>query len=224
MQLGEPAFDSTPLSWAPVVDLLGVRLDRRLLLQQHARRLVQRTAPRIEDLRRLFLSQRRAPAWVGLLLYRSLVRPVLAYAAPVLSLACLSAWDILSRLERRGLRAALRLPRDSDVADLLDRTAALGTFVQHCRRLGAGFLGRHVRQWNLRLMSAFCTEVDQHSDRLRVDGPLERLLTWAPDTEKPALASAIRHLVDPPTPQLPGRPSRSRLEPAPDPRWGTSPW
>ena len=223
-QLGEPAFGSTPLPWRPAVDLLGVRLDRRLRLYRHARRVVQRAAPRVQELRHLLLRHRSVPAWVGLLLYRSLVRPCLTYAAPLLPLACPSAWGLLERLERSGLRAALRLPAHSDLDELLHRTTALGPFRSHVEVLGASFLARHARHRNLRLLSAFRTEVDQHADRLRVDGPLERLLTWTEEEDRPALVSVVRELVPAPPPQHAGRPSRARLEPVAPWRWGISPF
>lgn len=223
-QLGEPVFATRALPWKQAVDLLGVRVDRRLQLQSHARWLAQRIGPRLLDLRRLLESQRRVPAWVGLLLYRSLVRPCLTYAAPVLSLACDSAWDLLDRTERRGFRAALRLRRDSDVDDLYRRTAALGRLKEVCRRLGSRFLLRHHHHGNLRLLSAFRTEVDQHSDRLHVSGPLERLLAWCPPADRATISATVRDHIYPPDRQLQGRRSRARLLPVTPVDWGVSPF
>lgn len=209
-QLGAPSFDGTPLEWHPHLDLLGVRLDRRLRLLRHARHVAQRVAPRVLELRRLRHSQRGVPAWVGLLLYRSLIRPSLTYAAPLLPLACDSAWERLEQMERSGLRAALRVRRDYPTEDLRQRTRALRPFRSEVRRLGYRFLARHVRSGNLHLLAAFRTEVDQHADRLHQDGPLELLFAWLQPLDRPALAARIRARVEPPPPQHPGRPSRAR--------------
>ena len=223
-QLGSPSFGETPLPWRASIDLLGVRLDRRLSLLRHARWVDQRTAPRILDLRRLLESQRTVPAWVGLLLYRSLVRPCLTYAAPVLPLACDSGWEQLERTERRGLRAALRLWPDSDLATLHRRTTALGRFREEVRRLARRFLLRHTTRDNVRLLSTFAPEVDQRSDRIHHDGPLERMLAWLPPPDRRRVVLRVRASVPAPSHQLPGCGSRATLQPLPQWAWGVSPF
>ena len=108
--------------------------------------------------------------------------------------------------------------------DLHGRTAAIGRFREEVRRLANGFQARHVRWGILRLLSAFRAEVDQHSDRLHVDGPLERLLAWLPPPDRPAVVSWIRARGEPPRPQSPGRPSRAYLQPVSTAAWGLSPF
>ena len=94
--------------WAPSVDLLGVRLDRRLSFAAHLRRLQERLGPRILDLRRWTWAYRSVPAWVGVLLFRALLRPAYLYAAPVLLLASPTAREAL----RRCLLYTSPSPRD----------------------------------------------------------------------------------------------------------------
>ena len=222
-ELGTPSFGSTTLQWKTSVDLLGVRLDRRLQIQAHADWVSQRVGPRILDFRRLVQSQ-RVPAWVGLLLYRSMIRPCLTYAAPILPLACDSAWEALDRLERHGLRAALRARLDTPIQDLRRRSAALGELKDECRRLAGRFLGRHVRGQNLRLLSAFRTEMDQHANRVHVSGPLERLLAWVPPDKRAAISTWVRDHVPPPNHQQSGRPTRAFLPASSASDWGESPF
>ncbi|MEL7308559.1 MAG: reverse transcriptase family protein, partial [Pseudomonadota bacterium] len=97
-----------PLVWRDHLDLLGVRLDRQLHFTPHALRLAARVAPRSLALRRLMAISRRVPAWIGVLLYKVMIRSVLLYAAPVAIMANFSAERLLERTERRGLRAATR--------------------------------------------------------------------------------------------------------------------
>ena len=94
--------------WQRSVDLLGLRLDRRLSLVAHTTRLRERLGPRALDLRRWTWAYRRVPSWIGALLFRLLLRPAYTYAAPVLIAAAPTALLNLRRLELRGLRAGLR--------------------------------------------------------------------------------------------------------------------
>ena len=222
-QIGVPSFGRVQLEWQSSLDLLGVRMDRRLKMLGHARRVIQKAAPRILELRRLMWTHRGIPTWIGLLLYRCMVRPCLTFAAPVLSLACDSARIKLQRTDRNGLRAALRLAKDSASRDLRQRTRALGTLQQEIRRSASSFLSRHVRAGNRRLLSGFVPEVDQLNDRVHISGPLERCLAWSRQLNHHELSTRIRRILPPPTRQLhPGRSTRARYAEAED--WGVSPF
>lgn len=220
-QLVAPVLCGVQLSWESSVDLLGIRLDRKLSLLQHARRAAQRLAPRLLELRRLSFSLRTVPRWVRVLLVKVLIRPCLTFAAPAWTPACTTAWERLEQLDRKAVRFALREPRDSDMWDLLDR-AGLQPLRTVFRRLGASFLKRHVERSNLHLLAAFASDVRQRPDLLRQDEPLERLLAWTELQDRGTIVTFVRENVDPPPPPGRGRASRARFNP-PE-RWGISPW
>ena len=117
-----PWMDGQQLRPKSSLDLLGVRLDQGLVCNAQAKQICQRLAPRTLELRRLMSADRRIPSWVGVLLYKALIRSALVYSAPFLLLASDSVWLPLMRLERRALRAALRARVTTAVHELHSRS------------------------------------------------------------------------------------------------------
>jgi exonuclease III len=222
-QLGRPSFAGTELSWSHHLDLLGVRVDRRLVFRHHAMRVASRAAPRSLELRRLLEASRTVPPWVGLLLYKSMIRPILTYAAPLFTLSCDTSWRFLERAERRGLRAALRARLDTPTERLYERAAAVRRLRQECEHLSGQFLLRHTHRGNRRLLAAFAEELPQQPGLVRVEGPLERLLACVEPQERPTVVRWIRaNMEPPPFRRHPGR--TSRAERRPPANWGLSPF
>ena len=195
-QLAPVTFLGRPLLWAPHLDLLGVRLDRRLQMRAHAQWLVERTAPRAVALRKLMGISRRIPAWIGSLLYKVMVRSALAYAAPILMLANSSAWLLLQRVERRCLRAALRCRADTRIAEL-HRRSRVPPLQAELRRHTTAFLRRLVEAGNDRVLSAFQPESPQRPGVVRWDTPLERAYALLDDQERAEVVSWVRSNLQP---------------------------
>ena len=218
-----PTFGAVELRWARDIKLLGVRLDRRLRFLRHAREVCARAGPRVLELRRLLDTYRRVPAWVGLLLYRCLIRPVLTYAAPAMVLLCDTGWRAIERLERRALRAALHT-RVATPLDELYQRAKIIPVRRESLRLAGGFLLRHASRGNARLLSSFAPEVAQRADIVRFEEPGDRLLACVPPRERPAVVAAIHQAAGPfVMPHLSGgNASRGRIHPPTF--WGLSPW
>ena len=218
-----------PLVWRDHLDLLGVRLDRRLHLQPHALRLAARVAPRTLALRRLMAISWRVPAWIGVLLYKVMIRSVLVYAAPVAIMAGFSAWRLLERTERRGLRAATRSRIDLPTAELHARSR-VPPLREEVTRLASVFLGRLRERGAKRLLSAFIPERPQHPGRVRWDTPLERAFAGMDDTEQNRVRTWLRdHLGSQPPSSLRRKPPSSRSRPSqalhrPPDLWGVSPF
>ena len=218
-----PSFSDTELPWARDVRILGVRLDRRLRLLRHAQEIARRFAPRVLELRRLMDTFRGVPSWVGVLLYKSLVRSALLYAAPVLVLLCNSGWRVLERLERRALRAALHARMVTPIAELYQR-ARLKPLRQESHRLAGLFLARHALRANSHLLSSFAPEVDQRADIVRFEEPLDRLLACVAPRHRRRVVDRI-HTAAGRFVSLAvssGRPSRGLSHPPTF--WGVSPW
>lgn len=222
--LDAPSFNGTELHWAAHVDLLGVRLDRRLTFQPHAREITRRLSPRVQELQRLLYTARRVPQWVGVFLWKIFIRSALTYAAPVILTACDTAWLLLERLERRALRTACRLPWRTPTSALY-RRAAVNRLRDEAKRLAGDFLLRHSRQHNLRLLRAFAVEVPQSRQVVRFEEPLDRLLACVrpPDQQEVArrartAAASDRHRGA----QHRGR--RTRATQNPPLFWGANPW
>ena len=188
-------FDGAQLQWASHLDLLGVRLDPILRFRQHALNVCQRLRPKVMELRRLTAASRAVPVWVGVLLYKSLVRSSLLYAVPTLTMALESTWQMMEKLERHALRAALRLslfwrtPRSE-----VYRRTRIEPLRGIATEQAASFLRRHVRSRNRRLLSSFAAEVHQASAAVYLHGPLERAFSCVPPQERGQMVTVLRQL------------------------------
>jgi hypothetical protein len=211
--------------WSRTVDLLGVRLDRRLSFCAHVEHLGRRLGPRIADLRRWTWAYRAVPRWVGGLLVKTLLRPAYTYAAPVLQLACPTARDDLRRLDNRCLRAGLRRGMLFPVAGLhADASAAY--LDPHLRELSRRFLLRLARTRHDRLLGAFNAWTRRHPERAWRGTLLERIYEIQAPGERACVRQALADLAI--TPQAadhhhPGG-GRSRAAPAANLTLGRSPF
>ena len=191
--LPPPQLMGVEQHWSATVDLLGLRLDRRLSLVAHTNRLRERLAPRALDLRRWTWAYRSVPNWIGALLFRTLLRPAYTYAAPVLLLASPTAQRNLQRLERRGLRAALRRGVICPEPELRDR-ARVGPLQDHLHELGGRYLLRLAELNARRVLAAFQALARQHAGLARFDTPLERLYATLDTDDRRVLREALSRL------------------------------
>ena len=213
-------FLGQEIPWSPHLDLLGVRLDRRLQFLPHCRQLTARCGARVQQLRRLMWTSWRTPAWIGEMLYKVMIRSVLLYAAPLLLLANETARNRLERIERRGLRAALRLRPETRSTEV--RARARVTPIQtEMRRQAAAFLVNMGRRENGRILTAFQPEKPPRNDVVRYDTPLERCFACLNDGDRLPIVNWVREHLDRRPPDTRGRRSRARLHPVE--KWGESP-
>jgi len=222
--LSPPHLLGVEQTWAEHVDLLGVRLDRRLSLIAHTNRLQQKVAPRALQLRQWTWAYRSVPNWVGALLFRALLRPIYTYAAPLLLSAAPTAHRQLQRLERRGLRAALRRGVDCRDAELHAR-GQVGPLQDHIKDLGGRFLVRQAQDGNARVLRGFRTLAGQHPDRARYDLPLERQYACLDANDRHRIDEALfRAGVFPGYNDGDQHPGRNRRASAEEDQWGISPF
>ena len=192
-----PWFDGLRLTPQPSLDLLGVRLDQGLVGNAHVKRTCQRLAPRTLELRRLMSADRRIPSWVGVLLYKALIRSALLYSAPFLQLASDSVWLPMVRLERRAIRAALRARITTAVPELLRRSRLPPLRTVYGDTAKAALL-RMATCRNARLLDAL-EPVQPYDPRRRPrlvywTPPLQRVLASMTDAERDAVDEAWQDL------------------------------
>ena len=215
----EPRLLGHQLAWSDHVDLLGFRLDRRLLLLPQANRVAARLWPRIMELRRWAWAFRRTPARIGTFVYKVLLRPAISYGAPLWVLACTTARERLRRTERHGLRAARRTGLATSLQQLYVGLAEIDVFL---RAAAVRFLLRAAESRNGRLLAAFSTLARQRTDRARFDPPLERLFALCDEEERERVRTALTELQVQPGPFDSTRQGRNRREDSD--LWGVSPF
>lgn len=192
-----PWFDGLRLNPQPSLDLLGVRLDHGLSCNAHVRRTCQRLAPRTLELRRLMSADRRIPSWIGVLLYKALIRSALVYSAPFMLLASDSVWLPMVRLERRAIRAALRARITTAVPELLQRSRLTPLRTVYGDAAKSALL-RMATCRNQRLLDAL-EPVQPYDPRRRPRlvywrPPLQRVLASMTDAERAAVDEAWHDL------------------------------
>lgn len=100
------------------IRVLGIRIDRRLTFTPHIRDLQRKLEPVIQLLRTLLQENPTVPRYVGLMLLKTLVWPVMTYGLPILLKASSSNWRTLNALHTRAIRAATRSPKRTPLATL----------------------------------------------------------------------------------------------------------
>ena len=203
--LQPPVLLGTQLSWADHVDLLGLRLDLLLLLP-HAQRLASRLGPRCLDLRRWSWAFPSVPAWVGVLLFKTLIRPALTYGGTALLLACPTARERLRRIERQGLRAALRRGLDTPIQQLYD-AARCGEVDGVVRAAARRCLLRAAETRNSRLLAASLAAPDSTPTELAETFPWSEPSLFSTRRTRrryAQLSETATSRPDPPTPSAPG--------------------
>ncbi len=88
--------------------ILGLTLDTRLCFRTHINNITVSSNSTINAIRKLMSTNRSIPPYVALLLYKSLIRSKIIYAAPALNLIKQATWKPILSLEHRALRAAYR--------------------------------------------------------------------------------------------------------------------
>ena len=191
--LPPPQLFGVEHEWRRTVDLLGLRLDRRLSLVAHTTRLRERLGPRALELRRWTWAFRSVPNWVGAMLFRTLLRPAYTYAAPVLLAAAPTAHHNLRRLELRGLRAALRRGLACPGIEL-HRRARVGPLMDHLRDLGGRYLLRLAELNSRRVLISFQALARQNAGLARRDLPLDRMFACLEAQDRTAVREALFRL------------------------------
>lgn len=158
----------SPVPWSNTVRYLGVTIDTRLTWRQHISEVRCRGLGRLRELYPVLNTSSSLPPHIGLTIYKSLIRPLLEYAAVVWGNAAATHIRSLQRLQNRALRAALHLPRDYPSRQLHD-LAGVQFLEDRFRATARAFYEKTARSRN---------------DRIRALG---QRLHWRPGTRWPDL-------------------------------------
>ena len=109
------SFDGIPIQKVTSYKYLGMTLDIQLNYNLHISRLISSAASKLKQFRRMrtFLDTKAA-----IIVYKSMILPLLEYGDIFLSAASAVNWKRLQVLQNKGLRCALNREGDADVEEL----------------------------------------------------------------------------------------------------------
>ena len=130
---------------------LGAHLDIHLTMRPHITKINDGTHYIINKIRHIFTKNKRIPAFVGLLLYKTLIRTRFTYAAPILSFIKPSLWRPLEHTQNKAIRAALRTGISTKISTLHKR-ANMPTIQEHYKEVSKNTLTRYINNANITLL------------------------------------------------------------------------
>ena len=105
-----PEFDGIPIPWKKQVKYLGVTLDKRLIFAEHINSIRNKATGAIKRLYPLLKSHSALGIKNGLLIYKMLIRPIMAYAPAIWGNASKSNIEKLQKVQNRVLRIITNAP------------------------------------------------------------------------------------------------------------------
>ena len=98
------------IKWQPVIKYLGVHIDNKLTFKQHIESIINKTEKIIKMLYSLINRRSRLNLRTKVLLYKTVLRPILAYAAPVWRSCAYSHRKRLQVTQNKILKMILDVP------------------------------------------------------------------------------------------------------------------
>lgn len=98
------------INWTPTVKYLGVTLDQKLTWRDHIKQTQKKANARLGQLYPILNRQSRISQPVAIQMYKTLIRPIITYAAPVWGYTCKTNIKKLQVLQNKMLRIATKAP------------------------------------------------------------------------------------------------------------------
>ena len=128
------------LVWTRQTKYLGVTLDKNLSFRPHIKNINSKAVGRMKSIIPLLL-HRAITEKSKLLIYTSIVRPIITYASPAWSTLPRTGYRKLQILQNRALRLITKLPRYTRITQLHDITG-IPTIQEHTQRLNQSFYSK----------------------------------------------------------------------------------
>lgn len=109
--INKPTFNKAPIEWKKQVKYLGTILDRRLTWNENTKYMRNKARIGLGKIYRLINPKSKLKRKLKLLLYKSLIRPVMTYASPAWINASKSQHKTLQRVQNGALKTILKKER-----------------------------------------------------------------------------------------------------------------
>ena len=156
------------------IKILGVKLDIHMTLAKHMDEITTGMDITINNIRKIMTQNKTIPPRIATLLYKTLLRPKITYAAPVLTLLSRSNWKHLRTFENKALRAALRTGIRTPL-NILNQRAGISQIKENYYDNSRKFLNKLIQNKNKRLLSTLLTTRSINM-RTFTHSPLHRIL------------------------------------------------
>ena len=136
LQLG-----SQLIEWKPSVKYLGVKLDTKLKWTSHIKDIKAKGAAAMSTLYPIFNRHSFLSPSNKLLLYKTMIRPILTYAAPVWSNTCVTNYKQLQVIQNKCLKISFNTPLYTNLSKL-HNSIELNDIKTFCRSLTHRFYSK----------------------------------------------------------------------------------
>lgn len=136
----EPINDNT-ITYAKSVKYLGITFDSKLLFAEHINKAVTRASAITAMLYPLFARSSKLTQRTKLLLYKSIVRPIMTYGSPVWTSAAKTHQKRLQIVQNRALKTILGVNRRHPTLDVHQR-ADIPTIAEFLVKIDSAFYQR----------------------------------------------------------------------------------
>ena len=156
------------------IKILGVRLDIHMTLAKHMEEITSGMDIIINNIRKIMTQNKSIPSRIAVLLYKTLLRTKITYAAPILTLLSTSNWKHLRTFENKALRAALRTGIRTPLS-ILNQRAGISQIKDYYYETSHKTLNKLIHNKNKRLLSTIILNPPV-SARAFTHSPLHRIL------------------------------------------------
>jgi len=173
--------------------ILGVTLDTHMNLNQHISNIDEGSKYIINNIRKIMTINRFIPPYIGVLLYKSLLRSKFTYAAPILMMIKPSTWRPLLSSEHQALRAAYRTGIRTKLASLYEK-AKITPLPNHYKDLSKRVLSKLIASKNKRILLTLTITRPLNTRTFTVT-PLHIVLNEFNDADKRLIHNQINDII-----------------------------
>lgn len=134
-------IEGNAIEWKPAIKYLGVHIDSKLTFKAHTNNSISKVEKYIKILYPLINRRSRLTIKTKVLLYKSIFRPVLTYAAPVWSSCALVHRKRLQITQNKILKMMLNVPMYTSTSIVQDETET-GPIIDYIQELTNNFFAR----------------------------------------------------------------------------------
>lgn len=107
-KITKPTFDNTDIEWKTHVKYLGTILDKRLTWLQNTKYMTNKANIGLNKIYRLINMKSKLKTNLKVLLYKTIIRPTMTYAAPTWAQAAKTHHNKLQKIQNKTLRTIYR--------------------------------------------------------------------------------------------------------------------